>query len=347
MEDIESQVDQLGVSSLVVPLGGLGATYPSFVTNNASLQYTINAAAEEWLHQYLTFKPLGFLYLLHVTDISKNYEVVTINETLASMVSKEIGAILYEKYYPGYTNNGDNGATEPEFDFNEEPVARAIFDCKTPLVSAVGHEIDYTIADFVADLRAPTPSAAAELVVRERESIVSEVAQLRNSLARSVTTYLTELDHRLQLVLSSYGFRRPPDMLVQYEQQLDDARERMFELQERYLGDLDLKISTAQKRLFAIRPNRFLDPLYDRLGSATRMLGERIGNAIAQCEASMGELAAKLDSLSPLAVLARGYSIAYHGKEILKDSSRVSLGDRVSVKLHKGTLGCVVENVED
>jgi predicted nucleic acid-binding Zn-ribbon protein len=121
MESIEDRVDKLGVSSLVVALGGLGATYPTFVTDNASLQFTIDAATEEWLHQYLTFKPLGFLYLLDLTGVSRNYEIATINETLASMVSKEIGAIVSQKYYPGYENSAQQQqAAEPEFDFNRE-----------------------------------------------------------------------------------------------------------------------------------------------------------------------------------------------------------------------------------
>jgi len=121
MEDIEAEVDKLGVSSLVVELGGLGATYPSFVTDEASLRFIIDTATEEWLHHYLVFKPLGFLYLLGLTGVSTDYEIVVMNETLASMVSKEIGAILVENYYPQY-ENGDNQAqiVESEFDFNRE-----------------------------------------------------------------------------------------------------------------------------------------------------------------------------------------------------------------------------------
>ncbi|MCK5434799.1 MAG: hypothetical protein KAI42_05930 [Dehalococcoidales bacterium] len=119
MEAIEDEADRLGVSSLVVGLGGLGSTYPSFVTNEASLRFTIDAATEEWLHQYLFFKPLGILYLLDLTGVSRNYEIATINETLAGMVSKEIGSIVREKYYPEYGNDG-NQTTESEFDFNRE-----------------------------------------------------------------------------------------------------------------------------------------------------------------------------------------------------------------------------------
>ncbi len=118
--DIEAKVDELGVSSLVVEPGGI-ATYPSLVTSNASLRFTIDAATEEWLHQYLVFKPLGFLYVLDLTGVSRSYEIATINETLASMVSKEIGSIVYEKYYSGYENGApQNQATGLEFDFNRE-----------------------------------------------------------------------------------------------------------------------------------------------------------------------------------------------------------------------------------
>ncbi len=119
IEDIEARVDELDVSSLVVKLGGLSTPYPTFVTNEASLRFTINTATEEWLHQYLVFKPLGFLYLLDLTGVSRNYEIATMNETLAGMVSKEIGAIVYEKYYPEYGNDG-NQTAESEFDFNRE-----------------------------------------------------------------------------------------------------------------------------------------------------------------------------------------------------------------------------------
>ena len=121
IEDIEAKVDELDVSSLVVRLGGLSTPYPTFVTNDANLRFTIDAATEEWLHQYLVFKPLGFRYLLDLTGVSRNYEIATMNETLAGMVSKEIGSIVCRKYYPEYENDvNQNQAAESEFDFNRE-----------------------------------------------------------------------------------------------------------------------------------------------------------------------------------------------------------------------------------
>jgi hypothetical protein len=123
IEDIEAAVDELDVSSLVVEIGGLGATYPTFVTNDNSLRATIDVAAEEWVHQYLTFKPLGFLYVLDLTGLRQDYEIATINETLASMVGKEIGDLIYQKYYAQSEEEStrtEEPADEPEFDFNRE-----------------------------------------------------------------------------------------------------------------------------------------------------------------------------------------------------------------------------------
>ena len=117
IEDIEARTDSLGVSSLVVELGGLGGTYPTLVTNEASLRFTLNAVAEEWLHQYLAFRPLGFLYLLDVTGLSRNYEITTINETVAGIVSKEIGTIVYDRYYRQREDVSDR---EEASDFNRE-----------------------------------------------------------------------------------------------------------------------------------------------------------------------------------------------------------------------------------
>ena len=120
IEDIEEAVDGLGVSSLVVNVGGM-ATYPAFVASSASLRFTINVAIEEWLHQYLFFKPLGFMYTLDLLGVSRSYEIAIINETLSGMVSNEIGDILYRNYYAKYDEEtSQTRAAEPEFDFNQE-----------------------------------------------------------------------------------------------------------------------------------------------------------------------------------------------------------------------------------
>ncbi len=119
-ESMESRADGLGVSTLVVPLGGLGSTYPTFVADDAGLQWTIETAVHEWLHQYLTFKPLGFRYLLDLTGLHRDYDVAVMNETLAGILDKEIGGMVYAKYYGPLADVVLNPAAATEFDFNRE-----------------------------------------------------------------------------------------------------------------------------------------------------------------------------------------------------------------------------------
>jgi hypothetical protein len=125
-EEIENAIDELSVSSIVVGLGGV-ATYPSFVINSAGLQFTLNVAIEEWLHQYLFFRPLGFMYSLHLAGITPNSEIAVMNETLVGITREEIGAVLYQNYYSQYLGEvEENNQTEttqsdePEFNFFKE-----------------------------------------------------------------------------------------------------------------------------------------------------------------------------------------------------------------------------------
>jgi hypothetical protein len=126
MKRIEAEVDALGVSSLVVGLGGFGGTYPTFVADDITLHWTIPTAVEEWLHQYLAFTPLGFAYVLDQIGVARNYEIAALNETLAGIASDEIGDMVLESYYPRYAaqlREAQAQIPEPaegEFDFNRE-----------------------------------------------------------------------------------------------------------------------------------------------------------------------------------------------------------------------------------
>jgi hypothetical protein len=126
MERIEAEVDALGVSSLVVGLGGFGGTYPTFVADDITLHWTIPTAVEEWLHQYLAFTPLGFAYVLDQIGVARNYDIAALNETLAGIASDEIGDMVLETYYPGYAaqlREARAQVPEPtagEFDFSGE-----------------------------------------------------------------------------------------------------------------------------------------------------------------------------------------------------------------------------------
>ena len=120
MASIEAEIDSLGVSSLVVNLGGI-STYPSYVMDTADARFILDTAGEEWLHQYMAFTPLGFRYVLDLTGIRQDYDIATMNETVASMVSKEIGGIIYKQHYaPGQADDAEPAAAESGFDFNKE-----------------------------------------------------------------------------------------------------------------------------------------------------------------------------------------------------------------------------------
>jgi len=122
MNDIETKAEKSGYSALVVELGGLGATFPTFVNSDSSLDDVLNAATEEWLHQYLAFKPLGFRYVLDLLGISRNEDIITMNESLAGIVSSEIGSQVYNNYYASYFPESNimnpNDSSTPSFDFN-------------------------------------------------------------------------------------------------------------------------------------------------------------------------------------------------------------------------------------
>jgi hypothetical protein len=118
IEKLESGIEQLNVSALVTPIGGLGATYPSFVMDNSDLKYTIDTAAEEWLHQYLAFKPLGFYYVLDLLRIRPDADIDTINETVAGIASEEIGDLVYARYYSRYPLKQPQPSDPAAFDFN-------------------------------------------------------------------------------------------------------------------------------------------------------------------------------------------------------------------------------------
>jgi hypothetical protein len=121
MEEVESSLEKLGVSAVVIQVGGFGGTYPSFVSDNVDLRFTIDTAMEEWLHQYLFFKPLGFNYVLDLLGIFHQADIPTINETVAGIASQELGKMVYDKFYAQYKTDGpakESRPVTPAFDFD-------------------------------------------------------------------------------------------------------------------------------------------------------------------------------------------------------------------------------------
>jgi exodeoxyribonuclease VII large subunit len=164
------------------------------------------------------------------------------------------------------------GSLEDLWAFNEEVVARAIYACRTPVISAIGHEIDWTIADFVADLRAPTPSAAAEMVIGKKDEFLERLEGLGGRLKFSMSGIIKRERHSLEGVLASYGFRHPLDLVRQYEQRVDELRYRIHLRLTNQMNLLREKAASLMRHLEALSPLGILERGY----SITFTLPERL-----------------------------------------------------------------------
>jgi exodeoxyribonuclease VII large subunit len=241
------------------------------------------------------------------------------------------------------------GSLEDLWPFNEEVVARAIHDCRVPLVSAVGHEIDFTIADFVADRRAATPSAAAELVVPDQLEWLARLTQLSSRLENRLRQLLSDDQRRMAWLEQRLQQLHPGQYLRQQAQRLDELEQRARLLIEIKFNRLQYSIKELNEELQRHSPTQLLG----RLRLQQDLLAQRLGTAVLGLLAEKRrrlELACRsLDTISPLATLQRGYAIVSQLPErrILRQAASVKAGDRLEARLAEGTLVCTVDATEN
>ena len=237
------------------------------------------------------------------------------------------------------------GSLEDLWAFNEEGVARAIHRSPIPVISAVGHEIDFTIADFVADLRAPTPSAAAELVVRNKLELVQNLENRVWRLNQVVRTILEAWQERLGSLI--HRLTDPRKRIADQRLRLDEFSFRLANSVQQNLGRRSERLGSKAESLFLLHPGKRVADFSQRLSQVHRRLAVS-GRAALRLHGQRAEvIAGRLQSLSPLAVLERGYSIirVLPSGEIIREASRVKPHDRVSVKVHRGEFMARVEKV--
>jgi len=231
------------------------------------------------------------------------------------------------------------GSIEDLWAFNEEIVARAIFNCRTPVISAVGHEIDFTIADFVADLRAPTPSAAAELVVRNRIELIERLEGLERRLDQAVASRIQYLRSRLEGLMQSYALEEPRFRLRQLQQKTDDLLARL-EAKVRH------EIALARQRLdglgerLAASIRSWIRAQQLGLGERGRRLSRAALEQVARAKIRLDALAEALELLGPRATLERGYSIVLRKRtgEIVRSPDQVGPNDPLDIHTAGGVL---------
>ena len=236
------------------------------------------------------------------------------------------------------------GSLEDLWAFNEEPVARAIATATVPVISAVGHEIDVTLSDLVADIRAATPSAAAEIVVAGRDELLGRVDQLSDRLratlrdtVRRLLTSVLELDRRP-------GVAGWPARLAIRARHAAELTHALTQATRSTLVTRERRLRSAQLKLEAHEPGRRLEASRTRLVVAGERLGAAIVHRRQRLEGRLGDLTGRLEALSPLGVLARGYAVCWNANRtaIVRDASAVSVGDDVAITLRQGQLTCTV-----
>ncbi|WP_129127462.1 exodeoxyribonuclease VII large subunit [Geomonas oryzae] len=235
------------------------------------------------------------------------------------------------------------GSLEDLWAFNEEVVARAIHRSAVPVISAVGHEIDFTIADFVADLRAATPSAAAELVVRSKNELTAEVEGLTHRLAVAQSRRLERA--RSQVAALSRAVTDPSRILGHLAQRVDSLDARLVREAGLILDDASERIVSLAARLARQSPALTLRQNAERLSTLTLRLDHAMTRRLACAAENVGLATGTLNAVSPLATLSRGYSIARKlpGRAVVTSHRQIAPGDRLELSLAAGSAVCTVE----
>lgn len=241
------------------------------------------------------------------------------------------------------------GSLEDLWAFNEEVVARAIYAAKTPIISAVGHEIDYALSDFVADLRAPTPSAAAELVVREQNALAEKLKQLHDRMERRIRQTVEQARARHLRCKDSYVLSRPESLWRQQRQQLDELHARLGRVPRETTRRYRERIEKVQRLLVAFSPQKRLERQAAQLDALRQRLRQSAIIMPDLLRSRFRPLPARLNALSPLAVLGRGYALAFKkgDMKVLYGVSQATIGDDLSIWLGSGAIDAVVTAINE
>jgi exodeoxyribonuclease VII large subunit len=236
------------------------------------------------------------------------------------------------------------GPAEDLAAFNDEVLARMVAASEIPVISAVGHETDFTIIDFVADLRAPTPSAAAELVIRSRQEVEDQAEGLRHRLTRAMR-YRLLMGRQALTELAQHGaFARMADVINRRQQKLDDLKNRLDRAERQILEQHGRRLEAAAAAVRHYDVRRMLAGIGRELDSHVAALAATARTLLLRRRGQLNQLAGQLEALSPLAILDRGYALVFDSSGmLLKDADRVKAGDEISARLAKGTIIATVK----
>ncbi|GGB50945.1 exodeoxyribonuclease VII large subunit [Fictibacillus barbaricus] len=254
-----------------------------------------------------------------------------------------------------YVNKADvlivgrgGGSIEELWAFNEEIVARAIHSSQLPVISAVGHETDFTISDFVADLRAPTPTAAAEMAVPHLDELGDRLFQRNVRLKRVMKDYLSVHQQQLFRLQKSYAFKYPTQLVKQKEQELDRNLDKLKRTAESFVGQHQNQLTLMKRQLSLFSPAGQLQKANERIVSLHKLLVKETNRHVRQHQTDFSNKISRLSSLNPLAIMDRGYSLTYKQgkKELVKSVKQVKAGEALTIKLKDGQIDCHITGTE-
>ena len=237
------------------------------------------------------------------------------------------------------------GSMEDLWEYNNEELALAIRASRVPVLSAVGHEIDITISDLAADLSAPTPSAAAELLVAEKEYIIKDLNNIREHLRSVMTADLNSLSR--VLIMLGKGLRDPRKGISDSWMRLDELNNRLIRMMDLILSEQRARISSEGRSLLLHSPEKRITALVQTIAFRRKIFEHMIDKYIKERHATLNLLEGKIKELGPFSVLKRGYSITRKlpDKTALRSATGIMAGDSVNVILAEGEIDCLVEKV--
>ena len=239
------------------------------------------------------------------------------------------------------------GSVEDLACFNHEGLARAVADSKIPVISAIGHETDFTIVDFVADLRAPTPSAAAELVIRSRQEIEAQAEELYRRLEHGVRYRLLMARQELSERAQQGAFARMMDGIHRRQQNVDEQRFRLERAERQLLERCHRRCETVAAAVRHYDARRRLAAIRQQLAAQVANLAAATHTRLLQSRGALDRWSASLEALSPVAILNRGYALVFDAKgQLVKDATQVKAGDELSARLSQGRLRARVTATE-
>jgi exodeoxyribonuclease VII large subunit len=291
---------------------------------------------------------LNILRRRHHTASVLIYPAQVQGESAASEVSSGVKYFNRAKNVDVIIVARGGGSAEDLAAFNHEGLARTIAGSGIPIISAIGHETDFTIIDFVADLRAPTPSAAAELVIRSLQEIEEQADSLRLRLARAMRYRLLMAKQTLTEVAQHGAFARMMEGINQRQQRLDDLRFRLEKAERKLIEKHHRKWEQVSAAIRHYDARRVLAGMRHDLASHTTAIASAMRTVLLRRRARLEQLQHQLKALSPVAILERGYALVFDSSgKLIKNSAQVEPGDEISARLAHGSLAAKVEKKSD